>query len=113
MGYREYGGNPFEMYAVTSGGRIVGSISLYGRDCGMASLGPEIFSSDRRNGYAAEAMKLLAERAAGMGYRILMDQVRSDNAASIALHEKLGFGTDGAVYRNSRGRDVIIYVMAL
>ena len=53
---------------------------------------------------------LLASKLLG---RILLDQVRRDNAASIRLHEKLGFETDGYGYRNQKGREVVLYLKPL
>ena len=47
-------------------------------------------------------MQLLFGRASGLGYRILVDQVREDNAASIGLHEKLGFESDRYAYKNKK-----------
>ena len=39
--------------------------------------------------------------------------IYGDNVVSIALHEKLGFETDGYVYKNAKGRDVLIYSKCL
>lgn len=106
---KTYQGKYFEMFALTVNDTVVGSISLYGRADKIASIGAEIFPDERGKGYAAEGLKLVMEKAKGMGYLLAQDQVRADNAASIALHEKLGFETDGYVYKNAKGRDVLIY----
>ncbi len=58
-------------------------------------------------------MRLMIEAAKGRGYQILQDLVRADNGASIALHEKLGFLTDGSVHTNAGGRQVLIYRLCL
>ncbi|GEM_PF-6637193 len=58
-------------------------------------------------------MQLLFGRASGLGYRILVDQVREDNAASIGLHEKLGFESDRYAYKNKKDRNVFIYIKVL
>ena len=42
----------------------------------------------------------MLEYAAKKGYKIILDQVRKDNLASIRLHKKLGFESDGYVYLN-------------
>ncbi len=55
----------------------------------------------------------MIEAAKGRGYQILQDLVRADNGASIALHEKLGFLTDGSVHTNAGGRQVLIYRLCL
>ena len=110
---KTFEGKYFEMFALTVKGNIVGSISLYGRAKTIASIGAEIFPDERGKGYAAEGLKLVMEKAKEKGYLLAQDQVRIDNAASIALHEKLGFETDGYVYKNAKGRDVLIYSKCL
>lgn len=106
-------GRYFEMFAVQSGDRVVGTVSLYEHTASVVSLGAEIFEGERRKGHAAAASALALERAAARGWRIAQDQVRADNAASIRLHEALGFETDGYVYRNQRGQEVLLYLKAL
>ena len=108
-----YQGRYFEMLALTADHAVVGSVSLYGHTETIASVGIEIFPDERGRGYAAEGMRLILEKARARGYRIIQDQVRADNAASIALHEKLGFETDGYVYKNAKDREVLIYMLCL
>ena len=79
----------------------------------FASVGVEIFPEERRKGYAAQGMKLVFEIAKGRGYMVIQDQVAADNGPSIALHEKLGFETDGYEYTNKRDRRVILYSLCL
>ena len=110
---KTFEGKYFEMFALTVNDAVVGSISLYGRADKIASIGAEIFPDERGKGYAVEGLKLVMEKAKGMGYLLAQDQVRADNAASIALREKLGFETDGYVYKNAKGRDVLIYSKCL
>lgn len=110
---KTYNGRYFEMLAVTQDGRAVGSVSLLERSPGIVSAGIEIFPDERRKGYAAEAMRLILARAAEKGYKGVQDQVAQDNLASRTLHEKVGFETDGYVYTNSRGHDVLIYTYFL
>ena len=108
-----YKGRYFEMFAIQKDATIVGSISIYERSKSIASLGIEIFAPYRRTGHAYEAMRLLIEFATQKGYKIILQQVRTDNLASICLHEKLGFETDGHVYENKKGHKVLIYLMPL
>jgi hypothetical protein len=42
-----------------------------------------------------------------------MQQIRADNVVSSALHNSLGFETDGYVYRNKKGNEVLIYIKVL
>ena len=110
---KAFEGKYFEMFALTVNDNIVGSISLYGRGKTIVSIGAEVFPDERGKGYAAEGLKLVMEIAKEKGYQLAQDQVRTDNAASIALHEKLGFETDGYVYKNAKGSDVLIYSKCL
>ncbi len=106
-------GRYFEMFAVTKDGRIVGSASVAERSQSAVSFGIEIFPEEQGKGIAPEAMRLLSEQAKEKGYRAVLDQVRTDNAASIRLHEKAGFESDGYAYRNRRGHEVVLYLKLL
>ena len=110
---KSYNGKYFEMFAVVDDADVVGAISLFEHSPSVASIGVEIFVNHRRKGYAADAMRLLLKYAMGKGYRIIQQQIRTDNAASLSLHEKLGFETDGYVYVNRKGHDIILYLKAL
>ena len=109
----DYCGHVFEMFAIVSDERIVGYVSLYEHSRSIASAGPEVFPEERCKGAAAEAVSLLMQYASKKQYRILLDQVRKDNAASIRLHEKLGFESDGYVYRNQREQEIVLYLKLL
>ena len=108
-----HGGKYFEMFAVIKDGELVGSISLYQLSESVVSCGPEIFEADRKKGIGREAMLLAMEIAKNKGYRIVSQQIGRNNAASIALHNKLGFETDEYIYRNKKGNEVLIYLKAL
>lgn len=108
-----YQGRRFETFAILSDGRIVGYVSLYEHGRQIASLGAEVIAEERGKGAAFEALSLLMQYASENGYRIILDQVREDNPASIRLHRKLGFESDGYVYRNQRDHRVILYLKAI
>ena len=110
---KSYNGKYFEMFAIVNDADVVGSISLFEHSPSVASIGVEIFANHRRKGYAADAMRLLLKYAMEKGYRIIQQQIRTDNAASLSLHEKLGFETDGYVYVNQKGHDVLLYLKVL
>lgn len=110
---KEYSGKYFEMFAVIGDGEIVGTISLYEHSRSVVSFGPEIFEPYRRQGIGREAMILAMETAKTKGYRIVSQQIRADNTASLSLHIRLGFETDGYVYRNRKGNEVLIYLKLL
>ena len=108
-----FDGKYFEMLAIISDGRIVGTISLYEHSSKVVSIGPEVFEPYRKNGYGKEAMLKACGIAADREYKIVSQQIRTDNAASIALHLSLGFETSGAVYTNAKGNQVSIYLKSL
>ena len=108
-----FDGRYFEMFAVVSDNEIVGTISLYHHSSEVISIGPEIFSEYRRKGFAHEAMKQACSIAKNKGYKIVSQQIRTDNSASIALHLSLGFETNGSVYTNKKGNQVSIYLKSL
>ena len=103
----------FEIFAVLSGETIVGSVSLYQHSQSVASLGVEVYESFRRSGFAYEAILLLLDHAKQLGYKIIQDQVRTDNNASILLHEKLLFETDQYIYRNKKDQPCYLFLKAL
>ena len=109
----EYDGRYFEMFAVISDGRTVGSISVFENSRSAAEIGPDIFPDERRKGFAYEAMLQAVRYVSDKGYRVLIQQVRYDNTASIRLHEKLGFEQLESVYRNSKGNNVLLYIKIL
>ena len=106
-------GHYFEMFAVMSDNGIVGNVSLYEHSRNIASVGMEICNDERGKGYASEAVSALLQYAAEKGYRIILDQVRKDNPASIRVHEKLGFESDGYIYRNQKNKEVLLYLKLL
>ena len=110
---KEYEDKYFEMFAIVKDDDIVGRISLYQHSENIVSCGPEIFEGYRRQGFARKAMTLVIDIAKSKGYKVVMQQIRIDNVASIALHNSLAFETDGYVYRNKKGNEVLIYIKAL
>ncbi len=110
---KQFNGKYFEMYAIVSDGKIVGTISLYQHSSEVVSIGPEVFSEYRRKGFAKEAMICACEMAKEKGFKIVSQQIRTNNAASIALHCSLGFETSGHVFTNAKGNQVSIYLKCL
>ena len=109
---REYFQKYFEMFAIISKD-IVGTVSLSEHSKSVISCGIEVFSEFKRSGIGKEAMMLAMDIAKEKGYKIVLDQVRVDNAASVALHYALGFESDNYVYINKRGREVNIFLKPL
>lgn len=112
-GEKTYLGKYFEMFAVVKDGEIVGSISLYQHSESVVSCAPEIFECYRKQGIAQEAMTIAMTIAKSKGYKLVSQQIRVNNIASIALHNKLGFESDEYVYKNRKGNDVQIFIKLL
>ncbi|MBQ7011726.1 MAG: GNAT family N-acetyltransferase [Clostridia bacterium] len=110
---KSYNGKYFEMLGVVYNGEIVGTVSLFEHSPSVISIGPEIFDSHRRKGYAKSAMSLACDIAKERGYKIVSQQIRVNNTASIALHIALGFETGGHVFTNSKGNKIAIYLKSL
>ena len=101
-------GKFFRMLAVLFDDEIVGTVSLLQKGVGCASFGIEIMEGYRRRGIAAWAGAQALCYAAERGYRKVISQVRQDNAASIALHRKLGFVLAEQTV-NRKGNPVFLY----
>ena len=110
---KQFNGKYFEMYAIVFEGKIVGTISLYQQSSEVVSIGPEVFCEYRRKGFAREAMICACQIAKGKGFKIVSQQIRTNNAASIALHCSLGFETSELVFTNAKGNQVSIYLKCL
>ena len=110
---KQFNGKYFEMFAIVSDEKIVGTISLYQHSSEVVSIGPEVFYEYRRKGFAKKAMICACEIAKEKGFKIVSQQIRVNNAASIALHRSLGFETNELVYTNAKGNQVAIYLKCL
>ena len=110
---KHWNGKYFEMFAILLDGSIVGTVSLYQHSTEVISIGPEIFEAYRKKGYAKQAMLCACNIAKEKGYKIVSQQILTDNTASIALHASLGFETNSLIYTNSKGNSVAIYLKCL
>lgn len=106
-------GRYFEMFAVLSGDDIVGYASLLENSHSTVSAGIEILRTEQNKGFGTQALVTLIDLAASKGYRIMFNQVRADNLASIRLHEKMGFESDKYIYRNQKNKEIILYIRNL
>ncbi len=110
---KRFNGKYFEMLGVFREGVLMGIISLAERTKSSVSLGIEIFEKFRRLGYGCSALTLGFERARQRGYSLTVNQVRTDNKASMALCEKCRLETDFYEYLNKKGNKVYLYVKQL
>lgn len=98
-------GRYYEQFAVHADGCFVGTVSLFEHADGTVCDGVDIFPPFRRCGFAAKGLTLLMDVARARGYTVQTAQIRTSNAASIALHGKLGF-TPGEPWINRKGNEV-------
>lgn len=101
-------GRYFEVFTLKDGDMAVGFASLYEREKGVASVGLDIREPFRRKGYATRAAEPLAALLTEKGFSVIRTHVRTDNEASLRLHEKLGFIRMGQD-KTDRGAKVIVF----
>ena len=109
----DFKGKYFEMFAIVENDRIVGELSLYQLSDSVISIGLEMFLKFRRQGFGKQAATLALQICKSKGYRIVCNQVLSDNAPSIALNKSLGFETDMYRYKNQKGKEVFLFLKAI
>ena len=110
---KKVNGRYYEAFAVEVEEELVGCLSLYQRTASVVSLGVEIFTAHRGKGHGTRAVLEGLRIAGERGFAVVMDQVNTDNAASLALHRKAGFQCDGYVYKNQKGHDVTLWLKVL
>lgn len=109
----EFRGKYFEMFAVIGDGQIAGELSLYEHSESVVSIGLEIFSGFQGRGFGKQAVASALEICKKKGYKIVCNQIRTDNELSIALHKNLGFESDLYPYKNQKGNDVYLFLKAI
>ena len=85
--------------------RMVGFVNFHGEPGvndtstpGALELGWTVFADDRKRGYATETARALMDWAASSyGIRRFISSTTPDNAASLRVHDKLGFRRTGEV----------------
>ena len=110
---KQFNGKYSETFAVLQDETLVGEIFLYQHTSEVVSIGPEIFPAYRKKGIGKMAMKLALDFAKEKGFKIVFQQIRVDNAASIALHTALGFETNGLTFTSRKGSEVAFYLKSL
>ena len=109
----DFEGKYFEVFAILHNDTIVGTISLFQRSDSIISLGAEVYSRFRGQGFGKQAGILALEICRAKGYKIAYTQVLTNNTASIALNKSLGFETDNYCYTNRKGNEVYIFLKSL
>jgi|GEM_PF-676632 len=109
---RHTDGNYFEMFSLRDGIDIIGFVSLYSKEPGSVSIGLDIREQYRHQGYGTRFAEPIAKLLAEKGFVAIRNTVRTDNEASIRLHEKLGF-TLTDQYATDKGRSVYVFEKAI
>ena len=105
-------GNYFEVFTLRDGTDVIGFVSLYSKEPGSVSIGLDIREQYRRRGYGTRFAELIAKLLAEKGFSFIRNTVRTDNKASVLLHEKLGF-TLTDQYTTDKGRNVYVFEKAI
>ena len=95
----------YEVFGVRVNDCLAGVVSLFEQPDGTVCDGVDVFPPFRRCGFAFRALTLLTDVARKRGFTAQTAQIRTDNAASIALHTRLGF-VPGEPWVNSKGNEV-------
>ena len=109
---KTHNGSYFEFLVVSYNNTVVGFMNLFAHSAHIISCGPEIKKDFQRKGLGFLAESMALEYAKNIGFTIAVGGVDDHNAASIALHEKLGFELDRK-YKNNNGRTIRVYIKAL
>ncbi len=107
-----YNGRYCEVFAAEYEGALSGWFSMAELPNGRISIGPTVFEPYRQKGIAFSVMRNLLLTAKRNGYSLAEAQIRINNAASIKLHEKLGYIQIKKI-TNRNGNEVYIYMKKL
>lgn len=86
---------PCLRYFIRADGRHAGGITVHSVQGAQFSYGVAVSKAMRRRGIASAALPLLFEAMKSRGFIACVVQIAPDNAASLALHRKLGFVQTG------------------
>lgn len=86
---------PCLRYFIRADGRHAGGITVHSVQGAQFSYGVAVSWDMRRRGIASAALPLLFETMKARGFSVCVVQIAPDNAASLALHRKLGFVQTG------------------
>ena len=86
---------PCLRYFIRADGRHAGGITVHSVQGAQFSYGVAVSKAMRRRGIASAALPLLFENMKARGFTACVVQIAPDNAASLALHRKLGFVQTG------------------
>ena len=116
MNTKQYDGRYYEIFGLLNDNVLVGTFSLNQREKDIPEnvvyFGIEIDGENRGKGYATKAVSMACDIAKAKGYSKIFSQTRTDNTASVKLHEKCGFEIIEKTI-NSKGNEVYNYLKTL
>ena len=86
---------PCLRYFIRADGRHAGGITVHSVSGARFSYGVAVSRDMRRRGIASAALPLLFAKMRARGFSVCAVQIAPENAASLALHQKLGFTQTG------------------
>ena len=104
----EYQGRYFEMFGSEYDGKLAGFFSIVETEDGKISIGPTVFKPYRKKGIASASKYMILKIAKEKGYKKAVAQIRTENTASIKLHEKMGYINQGKII-NKHQNEVFIF----
>ena len=104
----EYQGRYFEMFGSEYDGKLAGFFSIVETEDGKISIGPTVFKPYRKKGIASATKNMILKIAKEKGYKKAVAQIRTENTASIKLHEKMGYINQGKII-NKHQNEVFIF----
>lgn len=104
----EYQGRYFEMFGSEYDGKLAGFFSIVETEDEKISIGPTVFKPYRKKGIASATMNMILKIAKEKGYKKAVAQIRTENTASIKLHEKMGYINQGKII-NKHQNEVFIF----
>ncbi len=104
----EYQGRYFEMFGSEYDGKLAGFFSIVETEDGKISIGPTVFKPYRKKDIASATMNMILKIAKEKGYKKAVAQIRTENTASIKLHEKMGYINQGKII-NKHQNEVFIF----
>lgn len=96
------------MFGLEYEGKLAGFFSVVETEDGNISIGPTVFKPYRQKGIASESMNMILKTAKEKGYKKAVAQIRTENTASIKLHEKMGYINQGKTI-NKHQNEVFIF----
>lgn len=108
--------NNYPQFVVEKDGTIIGWCDIFPRDVqdlATGVLGMGLVATERGKGYGRALIEATVNAAKEFGFQTIRLDVRTDNAAAIALYKKIGFEIEREYSRAEKCGGVALYDMVL